>query len=147
MLKVVVRLWDCQVNIVYVLQSRGSAMFYRRIFQFLLAAVIITSTHGSPMKEALDSVHCVLRGYNFKVKVAGCQPRIVAINTCMGTCLSFSTPSGQDYKQVPSCTCCRDIGQKKVDVGLWCEDPNNSANLVQKFHTIMTATDCACAKC
>lgn len=80
-------------------------------------------------------------------QVAGCQERSVTINTCLGVCLSFSTPTGANYKQVESCTCCRQIKTEKVDVGLWCQDKADPSNLVKYFHPIETATECACASC
>lgn len=99
------------------------------------------------MQEALDSVHCVRKGYKFTVRVVGCQEREVTINTCLGTCLSFSTPTGSKNDQVESCTCCQQIKTEKVDVGLWCQDKSDPSKLVQYFHQIETAKECACASC
>ena len=113
----------------------------------LVVAIALNSTNGSPMDDALKSVHCELKGYKFTVKVVGCQPRAVEINICVGTCLSFSTPSGPAYSQAARCDCCRVVAKKEVQVGLHCKDPNNSANLRKKYHTIKSATDCACVKC
>lgn len=113
----------------------------------LVALSSLSSLLANPMQDALNSVHCVQRGYKFKVRVTGCQEREVTVNTCLGTCLSFSTPTGHNYNQVESCTCCQPVKTKKVDVGLWCQDNNNPSKLVQYFHQIETATECACTSC
>lgn len=118
---------------------------------FLLTSLVVlfslSSLLANPMQDALKSVHCVLRGYQFKVSVVGCQEREVSVNTCLGTCLSFSTPTGQGYKQVESCTCCQPIKTKTVDVGLWCVDKNDASKFVEYYHQVETATECACASC
>ena len=118
---------------------------------FLLTCLVTLSSLSSllanPMQEALNSVHCVLRGIKFKVRVTGCYEREVSVNSCLGTCLSFSTPTGYNYNQVESCTCCQQVKTKKVDVGLWCKDKNNPSKDVRYFHQIETATECACASC
>lgn len=113
----------------------------------LVALCLLSSLLANPMQDALNSVHCVQRGLKFKVRVTGCQEREVAVNTCLGTCLSFSTPTGDGYKQVESCTCCQQVKTKTVRVGLWCQDKNDPSKLVEYFHPIETATACACASC
>lgn len=122
---------------------------HSRRLLFLSIAIVcsVSSAAANPMQDALRRVQCVARGYTFTVKVAGCQERSVTINTCLGVCLSFSTPTGANYKQVESCTCCRQIKTEKVDVGLWCQDKADPSNLVKYFHPIETATECACASC
>lgn len=118
---------------------------------FLLVSLValssLSSLMANPMQDALNSVHCVQRGYKFKVRVTGCQEREVTVNTCLGTCLSFSTPTGSRYEQVESCTCCQQVKTATVDVGLWCKDSNDPSKLVKYFHKIETATECACASC
>lgn len=83
-------------------------------------------------------------------QVVGCQQRSVTVNTCLGTCLSLSTPTGltgTSYHQVKSCTCCQPIRTEKVDVGLWCQDNADPSKIVPYYHPIETVTECACASC
>lgn len=124
--------------------ANTSRMF---LLMSLVALSSLSSLMANPMQDALNSVHCVQRGYKFKVRVTGCQEREVTVNTCLGTCLSFSTPTGSRYEQVESCTCCQQVKTATVDVGLWCKDSNDPSKLVKYFHKIETATECACASC
>ena len=118
---------------------------------FLLISLVVLSSFPSllanPMQTALNSVHCVRRGYKYTVRVTGCQEREVAVNICVGTCLSFSKPTGSRNEQVESCTCCQQIKTERVDVELWCQDKSDPSKLVEYFHQIETATQCACASC
>ncbi|KAM7442408.1 hypothetical protein ABFA07_008641 [Porites harrisoni] len=121
---------------------------------FLIACMVVacfpSTSSTNPMQQAIKSVHCVIRGYTFTVQVVGCQQRSVTVNTCVGTCLSFSTPSGltgTKYYQVKSCTCCQPIRTAKVDVGLWCQDNADPSKMVRYYHPIETVTECACASC
>ena len=113
----------------------------------LVSLCLLPSLMANPMQAALDSVHCVRRGYTFAVKVVGCQERKVTVNTCLGTCLSFSTPTGPKYEQVESCTCCQPIKTEKIDVGLWCQDKSDPDKLVKYYHKVESVTECACASC
>lgn len=113
----------------------------------LVALSSLSSLLANPMQDALKSVHCVRRGIKFKVSVTGCQEREVAVNSCLGTCLSFSTPTGDDYKQVQSCLCCQQVKTKTIHVGLWCQDKNDATKLVEYFHPIETAITCGCTSC
>jgi len=124
--------------------AKNSGMF---MILSLAIASSLSSSAANPMQTALNSVHCVARGYTFTVKVAGCQERSVTINTCLGTCLSLSTPTGTKYEQVKSCTCCQQIKTEKVDVGLWCQDKSDPSKMDMYYHQIETVTECACASC
>ncbi|KAJ7357834.1 Gremlin 2, DAN BMP antagonist [Desmophyllum pertusum] len=120
-----------------------------RILLFMSLAVLssLSNLMANPMQAALASVHCVRQGYEFTVKVTGCEERKVTINTCLGTCLSMSTPTGPNNEQVKSCTCCQPIKTENVDVELWCDDKNNPSKRIKYFHKIETTTECACASC
>lgn len=119
----------------------------------ILSLVIVSSLHSSlnsnPMEAAIKSRHCVARGFVMKIKVVGCQERLVLINSCLGTCVSYSTPSGSRYEQVKSCNCCQQIKTKKVDVGLWCRDRRFPSKIVlyRYYHTVESVTQCACVSC
>ena len=122
-----------------------------RMLLFMSLAVMssrsLSSLMANPTQAANDSVHCVRSGYEFTVKVTGCEEHNVTINTCLGTCLSKSTPTGPNHEQVVSCTCCEPIKTENVDVELWCDDKNNPSKRIKYLHTIETATECACTSC
>lgn len=117
------------------------------LIMYLVSLCLLPSLLANPMKAALASVHCERKGYTFPVKVVGCQERMVTVNTCIGTCLSFSTPTGSNYEQVESCTCCEPTKTTTIDVGLWCQDASNPGSFVKYFHKVKSATECSCASC
>lgn len=120
------------------------------VVKIVLLAIFVPQVIQSrnPFKEALNSVHCEARAYTLNVQVVDCQPRKVAINACIGTCLSYAAPSRTGNRLASSCTCCQPTEMKSVSVGLWCKNPANpSGRLVEYFHTIKSATECSCVSC
>ncbi|KAL9958676.1 hypothetical protein ACROYT_G035725 [Oculina patagonica] len=135
----------------YVYSSIPKLQMAKTSRMFLLVSLVVmpslSSLMANPMQTALNSEHCVQRGYNFTVRVTGCQEREVQVNSCLGTCLSLARPTGSRNELVESCTCCQQIKTEKVDVGLWCQDKSDPSKLTKYYHKIKSATECACASC
>lgn len=113
-------------------------------------AIILATTNlyfvtaGNPYAETLQKRRCQLNSYKVQIRIANCQARDVWVNTCVGTGISYSSPTGPNYQMSHSCESCRIMEYADVDVELPCLD---NGKLVSKFHRIRAAKSCMNIAC
>ena len=118
-----------------------------RLVTIIIALLLTFSSlvKAGPYTDALSKSKCSLLGYKLPIEEPGCHKTEVLVNSCVGACVSASTPSSELHTFETVTQGCKVTERVNVHVKLKCAADDGST--YEKFIQVRSATHCGCHLC
>lgn len=102
-----------------------------QLYSILLVLMTWWGTEGAQQT-------CTTASYDHTIRIKNCQPKVIRVKLCEGTCSSRTSPTGNNF-----CSRCYPSHQKNVTVAVIC--PKNPTGKI-KIVSYLKVKRCRCRK-